>query len=42
VELASTPEQAGIGKDVALTVERNGQACVVKMKVAHIFRMKQG
>ena len=34
-ELASTPGQAGIGKDVA--VERNGRACVVKMKVAHIF-----
>jgi 2-alkenal reductase len=41
-ELASTLEQAGIGKDVALTVERNGQARVVKMKVADISQMKQG
>ena len=41
-ELASTIEAAGIGKDVALTVERNGQSRIVNVKVADISEMKQG
>ena len=41
-ELASTLEEAGIGKDVALTVERNGQTRTVRMTVADISQMKQG
>src|SRR5581483_6198039 len=41
-ELTSTFEDAGIGKDVTLTVERGGQSRTVKVTVADISGLTQG
>jgi 2-alkenal reductase len=41
-ELASTFEDAGIGKQVALTVERDGESRVVKLTIADISQLPQG
>lgn len=41
-ELTSDFEDAGIGKEVTLTVERNGQARAVKVTIADISQLKQG
>jgi 2-alkenal reductase len=41
-ELTSIFEDAGIGKQVDLTVERYGQARTVKVTVADISQMTQG
>src|ERR1700739_4879167 len=41
-ELTSTFEDVGIGKQVALTVERDGQSRTVKMTVADISQLTQG
>jgi 2-alkenal reductase len=41
-ELTSTFEDVGIGKQVALTVERDGQSRTVKMTIADISQLTQG
>jgi 2-alkenal reductase len=41
-ELASTFEDAGIGKQVTLTLERGGQARTVNVVVADISQSGQG
>jgi len=41
-ELTSTLEDAGIGKQVTLTVERNGQSRDVKLTVADVSQLSQG
>ncbi|MBU6462590.1 MAG: trypsin-like peptidase domain-containing protein [Bradyrhizobium sp.] len=41
-ELASTFENAGIGKEVTLTVQRDGRSRNVKLRIADISQLNQG
>jgi 2-alkenal reductase len=41
-ELTSTFEDVGIGKQVALTVERDGQSRTVQVSIADVSQLAQG